>query len=125
MSKTLLDLRSKVNGSAGKTTPLTPEPTQRSKKPSAKIIVEHVETNQLEVDVLASLQVIKESDDGDTVALKDGNKLVVQPDEARVIHDTYLSLNEANQAEMKNMLNESLSSFSKVIFFSYKNAKEA
>lgn len=59
-----------------------------------------------------------------TVNFQDGNSLVIQPESSSMIYSTYTSLSETNRKEMDKMLNESLETFSKVIFFTYKNAKE-
>lgn len=124
--KTLLDLRAIVSGD---TTPViqTREPEEKK-----EVITESVEpkvTPKEEIpertNVVTILEQVKEREDSATVSFEDGNSLVVESDEARVLHDTYLSLNRKNREEMGKMLNESLGSFSKAIFFSYKNAREA
>ena len=58
------------------------------------------------------------------VEFKDGNKLNLSPEQSKMIYSTYNQLSESNQKEMKKLLNESLDSFTKVIFFVYKNARE-
>lgn len=125
--KTLLDLRANVGGiepiKSLEYTTKKEVVIKESTKPKPKAVEK--EETPVRTNVVTILEQVKEKEDNATISFEDGNSLVIESDEARVLHDTYLSLNGKNREEMGKMLNESLGSFSKAIFFSYKNAREA